>query len=230
MSAYLKSVGGETDRVYAKVFLVNYDLAWNSVQESLKSVPIESADRETGSIVTQWVDNTKERNALESPDGGALYVKAQQRYIVTVSRGFIDGGGESARISVLREQLARRDILDDWKLMSSDALEEKTLLYRIARIISVRKRMAAVEEAKLKRKMQQTPAVPAAPAESDADLDGAPPPAALPETLPPEGEASATPPPPSELPAEAEAPPAEEPAPQSAPEAAPPSDDAELDE
>jgi hypothetical protein len=59
------------------------------------------------------------------------------------------------KVTVQREQVAQRDALDDFRPLESDSIEENTLLYRIGRIITLKTRLAKLEEYRTKLEMRQ---------------------------------------------------------------------------
>jgi len=60
------------------------------------------------------------------------------------------------KVSVLREQWVQRDVLEGWRPMESDLIEENTLLYRIGRIIAVRTEIERLEREKTERELRDT--------------------------------------------------------------------------
>jgi hypothetical protein len=172
MSAYRKSVGGDTELVYNRTYLTDINTAWQGVLEALKASPIDISNREAGYIQTKWIDNTDQRNFTDSFGGADFVLKAQYRFRVNVSKTFYNGEPGS-KITVQKEQLAQYDVLEGWQRKESDSTDENTLLYRIGRIIYMRMKMAKLEELKVKNAIEQS------------GLDSAAPPSASPDTPPP---------------------------------------------
>lgn len=145
MSAYKKSVGAHLEQVYTRIFRADVNLAWQSSIEALKSNLLDVSNRESGYLLTKWTDNTSEKNFADSFAGAKAYLKAQYRFRVTVARTYYNGE-PLVKVSVQREQMVQRDVLEGWKPMSSDSIEENTLLYRIGRIIRLKTRLARAQE------------------------------------------------------------------------------------
>src|SRR4051812_34411769 len=103
MTAYKKSVGGETSQILYKIYLADYSFAWEAAVEALKASPMDVVNRENGTLQTKWIDNTAERNLIDSAGSVNPYVKAQYRFRVTLSKGFYEGH-PSVRIGVQKEQ------------------------------------------------------------------------------------------------------------------------------
>lgn len=152
-SAYRQTVGGELTQTYTRVYLTDFNTAWQSVLDSLKSSRLDVSNREGGFIQTKWTENTAEKNFVDSFGNADSYLKAQYRFRVSVAKGFYNGS-PSVKVVVQKEQLVQRDVLEGWRPIESDTIDENTLLYRIGRLIWIRMRLAQIEEEKTKRAME----------------------------------------------------------------------------
>lgn len=155
MTAYKKSVGADTQKVYSRVFATDYNVAWQAVLDALKSSRLDVSNRESGVIQTRWTNNTAEKNFADSDGTTPLYMKAQYRFKVSLSRGMYKSQ-PAVKVTVQREQLVQRDALEDFRPVESDSIEENTLLYRISRIVNVRVRLAKLEEARVNAEIQNS--------------------------------------------------------------------------
>jgi hypothetical protein len=153
MHAYRQSVGGDAARVYSRVYLTDYNTAWQSVLDSLKSTRLDVTNREGGVIQTRWVDNTSDKNFTESFGASDAYLKAQFRFRITVAKGFYNGR-PSIKVTVQKDQLVQRDVLDGWKPVESDSIDENTLLYRVGRLIFMKSKIARLEQEKTEKELQ----------------------------------------------------------------------------
>lgn len=147
MTAYKRSVGANTQRTYQRVYLTDSNIAWQSALDALKSVRLDVTNREAGLLQTRWIDNTQAKNFSDSDGSTAPYMKAQYRVKVSVAQG-VYSGRKAVRVTVQRDQIAIRDALDDYRSLETDSIEENTLLYRIGRIISLKTKLARIEEAR----------------------------------------------------------------------------------
>jgi hypothetical protein len=154
MSAYKKSVGGDSDRIFTKIFISEYNLAWESSKEALKASPIDVENRENGTLQTKWIDNTAERNLIDNSGSVNPYIKAQYRFRTALAKGFYDGK-PSVRITVQKEQQVQRDVLEGWVNLDTDGIQENSLLYRIGKVIDYRKRIIDLENQKLKKQLEE---------------------------------------------------------------------------
>jgi hypothetical protein len=145
-TAYEKSLGGNPAREYTRVFFTDLRLAKSAVNEALRSFrKDDSTNEEGGFYVTQYQDNTALRNSIDSLAGGNAYLKARFRLRVTVAAGKFNGL-DSVRVSVRKEQLVERDVLEGERSIETDGVEEQTLLYRIGRLIAIQKKIERTVE------------------------------------------------------------------------------------
>jgi hypothetical protein len=154
MSAYLKSVGGDGDQIFSKVYLGDYPLAWESAVEAMKTSPMEVVNRENGTLQTKWIDNTAERNLIDSAGSVNVYLKAQYRFRVLLGKGIYDGRN-SVRMSVQKEQQIQRDVLEGWINQTTDGIQENSLLYRIGKVMEFKSKIQDLDAQKLKKQLDQ---------------------------------------------------------------------------
>lgn len=154
VTAYRQSVGGETAQVFQKIYLTDFNTAWQAALDSIKHASLDVSNREAGFVQTKWADNTAEKNFVDSFGSQDSYLKAQFRFRISVSKGFYNGQ-PSVKVSVQKEQLVQRDVLEGWRPIETDSIDENTLLYRIGRIIHVRMKIAYLEEQKTMRAIEE---------------------------------------------------------------------------
>ena len=154
MSAYKKSVGGDSDRVLSKIFISEYPVAWESAVDALKASPMDIVNRENGSLQTKWIDNTAERNLIDSAGSVSPYTKAQYRFRVVLAKGFYEGK-TSVRVTVQKEQQIQRDVLEGWINLETDGIQENSLIYRIGKVIESKVRIQEIENQRLKKQLNQ---------------------------------------------------------------------------
>lgn len=155
MTAYKLSVGGGDAQLFSRIYLTDFNTAWQSVLESLKNSRLDVSNREGGFVQTKWTDNTAEKNFSDSFGGADSYLKAQYRFKVTLSKGFYNGR-PTLKVTVEKEQLVQKDVLDGWKPLETDTVDETTLLYRIARLIYIKMKLAQIEDDKIKKEMNDS--------------------------------------------------------------------------
>jgi hypothetical protein len=154
-TAYRRSVGATQEQVFNRIFLTDPTTAWIAVSEALKSYRLDVTNQKSGFVQTRWTDNTVDKNAADPLGGAGPYLKAQYRYKVTLAPGFIQGRGQGVKVTVLKEQWVQRDILEGWRPMETDTIEENTLLYRIGRIIAIRSEIERLERERTQRELRE---------------------------------------------------------------------------
>ncbi len=154
-TAYKQSIGANREQSKSRVFTADMNIVWQAVLDSLKSTRLDVSNREAGIVQTKWTDNTAERNFSDAEGGTLPYVKAQFRFRVSLLRGML-GGTPAIKVSVQREQLVQRDALDELRHQESDLIEEKTLIYRIGRIVKVKTELARLEEERTQQELNQS--------------------------------------------------------------------------
>ncbi len=147
-SAYEKSVGGNPSREYSRIFFSDRNTVTKAVNEALRSfVKDEATNPAMGIYVTKYKDNTALRNSLDSVGGGDAYIEAKYRLRLSLAEGKFNGLA-SVRVSVLKEQLVLRDVLEGARPLETDGVDEQTLLYRIGRLIAMEQRRDRMLESK----------------------------------------------------------------------------------
>lgn len=158
MSAYIKSVGGNTDQVFTKIYLTEYPTAWEAAKDALKASPLEVDNRENGTLQTKWIDNTSERNLIESAWSVSTYTKAQYRFRVTLAKGSVEGKS-SVRITVQKEQQIQRDVLEGWRNQETDGIQENSLIYRVGKLIEFKLKNEKIENDRIKKQLDSNSAM-----------------------------------------------------------------------
>lgn len=153
MSAYRKSVGADLTNMYSKIFLTDFNTAWQAVLDSLRNSRLDVSNREGGVVQTRWTDNTAEKNFVDSFGAAESFLKAQYRVRITVAKGFYNGK-PSVRVTVQKEQMIQRDVLEGWRPTESDSIDENTLLYRIGRLIQIKLKLQSLEDEKARKALE----------------------------------------------------------------------------
>lgn len=146
--------GSEIDHIYSRIYLTDYNTAWQATLEALKPFEKTVQNRQGGVLQTAWLDNTAQKNFIDSFGGDATYLSARYRFKVSVAPGNYNGK-PSVKISILKDQMIQRDMLEGWKQVASDAIEENTYLYRIGRIIYIRLRLKQMEDQKMQQVIEE---------------------------------------------------------------------------
>lgn len=152
MSGYKKSINEEVDRIYEKVFLSDFETVWQATLEALKSSALDVSNREAGFIRTKWIDNTAQKNFADSFGTGQMYLKAQYRHRVNVAKLFYNGR-PAVKVNIQKEQLVQNDVLEGWRNVTSDGVDELTMLYRVGRLVVMSTKRQKIEEERTKEQL-----------------------------------------------------------------------------
>ena len=133
-----------------KILPADFNIAWQAVLQVMQKYDLELQNQESGTIKTRWMDNTLAFNFADSFGQNDSVKAAKFKVVINVSKG-IREEKEVTKVSVFKRQMVEQDFLQGWKVMRSDGILEKTILYRINRIISLETKFKKIEEAKKKR-------------------------------------------------------------------------------
>lgn len=132
-----------------KVFKFDYNQTWLAVLQVMKNYNLELTNQESGVIKTRWQDNTYEVNFADSFGSSDAVKAARFKLIINVVKGF-RGNREVSKVTVYRRQMIEQDFLQGWKVIPTDGILEKTILYRIERNLMIAAKLKKIEEQKAK--------------------------------------------------------------------------------
>lgn len=131
----------------SRIYRADFNQTWQAVISVMKKYDISSQNQEAGFIKTRWIDNTSEMNFADSFGSSDAIKAAKFKLLVNVVKGY-RGGQEVAKVTLYRRQLVEQDFLQGWKEIPSDGIQEKTLLYRIERLIFIDNKLKEIDKAK----------------------------------------------------------------------------------
>lgn len=129
----------------SKVFAANYHEAWLAVIQVVKRYDLATQNQEAGIIKSRWIDNTLEMNFVDSFSSSDSVKAAKFKLIINIVKGF-RGSREVSKITILKRQLVEQDFLQGWKEVASDGILEKSILYRIERVIKIDKKLKSIQK------------------------------------------------------------------------------------
>lgn len=139
----------EEFEIPTKIYKVEYNQAWQAVSDVMKKYNLEVKSQQSGIIKTRWEDNTLELNFSDSFGSSDAIKGARFKLIVNVIKGF-RGSREVSKVTVFKRQLIEQDFLQGWKVVPSDGILEKTILYRIDRILRIEQKLKQIEDQRSK--------------------------------------------------------------------------------
>lgn len=137
----------EEYEIPSKVFKATYDEAWQAVIQVMHKFDLALENPEAGVLKSRWIDNTRELNFAESFGKKDAVKSSKFMLLINVAKGF-RGIREVTKITVHKRQLVEHDFLQGWKEVPTDGIQEQTILYRIARVIEIDKKLKIIEKAK----------------------------------------------------------------------------------
>lgn len=144
----------EEFEVPSKLFKATYNETWQGVIELIKKLDIDSQNQEAGVIKTKWMDNTAEINFNDSFSKSDTIKAAKYKLILNIVKGF-RGSREISKVTIYKRQLVERDFLQGWKEVPTDSIQEKVLLYRLERILSIDNKLKEIDKLKEKQALEE---------------------------------------------------------------------------
>ncbi len=137
----------------SQVYRADFNQTWQAVIQVMKKYDIASQNQEAGVVKTRWIDNTIEMNFADSFGSSDSVKAAKFKILVNVVKGF-RSGKEVAKVTFYKRQLVEQDFLQGWKEIPSDGIIEKTLIYRIERLVSIDNKLKEIDKAREKDQLK----------------------------------------------------------------------------
>jgi hypothetical protein len=138
-----------------KVFKADYNQTWQAVIQVMRKFDIAQQNQEAGFIKTRWMDNTLEVNFTDSFGSSDAVKAAKFKLVLNVVKGF-RSSREVTKVTIYKRQLIEQDFLQGWKEEATDGITEKTLLYRIERLIATDNKLKEIDKAREKEQLQNS--------------------------------------------------------------------------
>ena len=139
----------------AKVYKADYNQTWQAVISVMRKYDIAQQNQEAGFIKTRWMDNTLEVNFADAFGSSDAVKAAKFKIVVNVVKGF-RSSREVTKVTIYKRQLLEQDFLQGWKEAPTDGITEKTLLYRIERLIATDNKLKEIDKAREKEQLEST--------------------------------------------------------------------------
>lgn len=139
----------------SKIYKADFNQSWQAVISVMRKYDIAQQNQEAGFIKTRWMDNTLEVNFADSFGSSDAVKAAKFKVVVNVVKGF-RAGREVSKVTIYKRQLIEQDFLQGWKEVSTDGILEKTLLYRIERLIAIDNKLKQIDKAREKEALEQS--------------------------------------------------------------------------
>ena len=133
----------------SQVYRADYNKVWQEVMKITNKYDREVYNQEAGVIKTRWMDNTLELNFADSFGSNDSVKSAQFKLILNVVKGY-RGNKEVCKVTVFKRQRVEQDFLQGWKVIRTDGILEKAILYRLERALNIESKLQEIEEKKTK--------------------------------------------------------------------------------
>lgn len=133
----------------SQVYASDYNKVWQEVMKITTKYEREVYNQEAGIIKTRWIDNTLELNFADSFGANDAVKAAQFKLIINVVKGY-RGKREVTKVTVFKRQRIEQDFLQGWKLVRTDGILEKSILYRLERALQIEAKLQEIEDKKAK--------------------------------------------------------------------------------
>jgi hypothetical protein len=138
-----------------KVYKSDFNQTWQAVIQVMRKYDIAQQNQEAGFIKTRWIDNTLEVNFADSFGSSDAVKAAKFKLVINVAKGF-RSSREVSKVTVYKRQLIEQDFLQGWKEVPTDGIMEKTLLYRIERLIASDNKLKEIDKIREKEQLQKS--------------------------------------------------------------------------
>lgn len=133
----------------SQVYRADYNKVWQEAMKIANKYARESYNQEAGIIKTRWIDNTLELNFADSFGSNDAVKAAQFKLIINIAKGY-RGNKEVSKVTVFKRQRIEQDFLQGWKVIRSDGILERSILYRLDRALTIEARLQEIEDKKTK--------------------------------------------------------------------------------
>ena len=133
----------------SQVYPSDYNKVWQEVMKITTKYEREIYNQEAGIIKTRWIDNTLELNFADSFGANDAVKAVQFKLIINVVKGY-RGKREVTKVTVFKRQRIEQDFLQGWKLVRTDGILEKSILYRLERALQIEAKLQEIEDKKAK--------------------------------------------------------------------------------
>ena len=137
----------------SKVYGSDYNQTWQAVIQVMKRFDISYQNQESGKIKTRWMDNTLQVNFTDSFGSSDAIKAAEFKLLINVAEGY-SYGRKVTKVTIFKRQRVENDFLQGWKEKPTDIIQEKTLLYRIDRLINIDKKLKEIDKAREKEELE----------------------------------------------------------------------------
>lgn len=142
----------DENEIPSRIYKADFNQTWQAVIQVMRKFDIAQQNQEAGFIKTRWMDNTLEVNFADAFGSSDAVKAAKFKMVVNVVKGY-RAGREVSKVTIFRRQLVEQDFLQGWKEVPTDGINERTLLYRIERLIAIDNKLREIDKAREKEQL-----------------------------------------------------------------------------
>ena len=131
----------------SRVYKADYNQAWQAIIQIMKKFDIAQQNQEAGTIKTRWMDNTLQVNFTDSFASSEAVKAAEFQLVVNVAEGY-SYGQKVTKVTIYKRQRIENDFLQGWREVTTDGIQEQTILYRLGKIIDNDNYLREVDKAR----------------------------------------------------------------------------------
>lgn len=137
----------------SQVYTADFNQTWQAVLQIVKKFDISYQNQESGKVKTRWMDNTLQVNFNDSFGSSDTVKAAEFQLMLNVSEGF-SYGRKVTKVTIFKRQRIENDLLQGWKEIPTDGIQEKTILYRIERLLAIDNELKKIDKAREKEMLE----------------------------------------------------------------------------
>lgn len=137
----------------SEIYNADFNQTWQAVIQVMKKFDLSYQNQESGKIKTRWMDNTLQVNFTDSFGSSDAVKAAEFKLMVNVAEGY-SYGRKVTKVTIFKRQRVENDFLQGWKEKTTDGIQEKTLLYRVGRLIENDNKLKAIDKAKEEEELE----------------------------------------------------------------------------
>ena len=137
----------------SQIYGADYNQTWQAVIQVMKRYDISYQNQESGKIKTRWMDNTLQINFTDSFGSSDAIKAAEFKLLINVSEGY-SYGRKVTKVTIFKRQRVEHDFLQGWKEKQPDGIQEKTLLYRVEKLIEIDSKLKKLDKEREKEELE----------------------------------------------------------------------------
>jgi hypothetical protein len=137
-----------------QVYYASFDEVWGALNRSLQLYPLRVSNQDQGIVETDVIRGNRVWTPPHKPERSSNSGE-QYRLIVRVIKGNLERRA-ATKVTVVKETQVQQDFFSDPRAVASDGLEEKALLYRVAREVQIERALNRAQKRINEKSLEQS--------------------------------------------------------------------------